>query len=309
VVTCGAVLKRPQPSFDDAGSDLAMASPVGALIVPRPSKRAVRSVGAASLILALVIALPIAALAGNVAAVWTEHEGAVPLAALGDVVPENARDHCLRVRDNRTTCAPPSSRTRPEGEERAPGGAPSLVVERMTFGFISKSGLRGESGDPIDTRVIRSRLITDSATQEYGWRVYLNTARHTVRVREELDEPHRIPKEADEQPGVSVSADRHRIAIQRDMPVGASGIVWDFWLGDAPGRYELRVYVENALAGRFPYVVRKRTEPTGSPDLKRSGCTDCNSTGSLKGGGRHTPRCFWADHPSRGLMAHRGVCA
>jgi hypothetical protein len=133
----------------------------------------------------------------------------------------------------------------------------ALAVDVITFGLFDKDAA-GE------WHFVETGVIQNSEAQRYGWGAYFGKRRPTVHVREEFDLPRPIPLTTvpDASAGVRYSADRRRVTIEGDMSVSLDGFVSRFWYGDPPGAYELRVFIDNKLLGRFPFVVREQMATT-----------------------------------------------
>jgi len=165
--------------------------------------------------------------------------------------------------------------------------ADTVLINVVEFGIMRNNG------DIDSAAFIATRVIPNIEDQEYGWGLTVRTSRHAVHVREEFDlpRPASVAEATHNAASITYSDDRRRLVIERDMRVQPGGVMWHFWTSeedDAPGAYELRLYIEDRLVGRFPYVL----EPRAAPRRGGNGvCTKCNKVGSLDPGATSALAC------------------
>jgi hypothetical protein len=130
--------------------------------------------------------------------------------------------------------------------EKLPPPAPFRVL-KAEFGIVVPGGFRASTKVPLKDG------------QGFGWVIQLETPRDTIRWREEL----RLPAppqtwQADEASGKhTMSADRRTSTLERTARV-ENGVIYNLWQispGDPPGRYTMRVMIEDLLVSTFEFEV------------------------------------------------------
>jgi hypothetical protein len=110
----------------------------------------------------------------------------------------------------------------------------------------------GEEGDTFFVETNRVPLVAGAA---FGWRLRLKDGATQVRLREELELPvaPRIWRHTDD---TSISGDRRTAITERLVHPTAGWLenAWSFTAGDPPGRYRLRVYLDDELAREFTFL-------------------------------------------------------
>jgi len=140
-----------------------------------------------------------------------------------------------------------TSATSPHGKRHA-----AYKVINSEFGLFNQTP--DGKGEFVPTRQVP--LV---ANQAYGWIVALRTDKPTLRWREEFQLPTRPDSwgPPDTAGRRRISADgRSAISERRVSPV--NGVIFNTWAvapGDPPGRYRIRVYVENRLVETFDFQV------------------------------------------------------
>jgi len=129
---------------------------------------------------------------------------------------------------------------------KLPPPAPFRVL-KAEFGIIVPGGFQPSSKVPL------------KEGQGFGWVIQLQTPRDTIRWREVLRLP-AAPQtwHADEASGKhTMSADRRTSTLERTARV-ENGVIYNLWQispGDPPGRYTVRVMVEDLLVSTFEFDV------------------------------------------------------
>ena len=130
--------------------------------------------------------------------------------------------------------------------EKLPPPAPFKVLKAQ-FGIVVPGGFRATTKVPLKNG------------QGFGWVIQLETPRNTIRWREELRLP-AAPQtwQADETNGKhTMSADRRTSTLEREARV-ENGFIYNLWQispGDPPGRYTVRVMIEDLLVSTFEFDV------------------------------------------------------
>lgn len=135
----------------------------------------------------------------------------------------------------------------------------------------SEFGLFNQTSDGKG-EFIPTREVPLVANQGYGWVVALRTDKTTLRWREEFQLPVRPdswgPPDTVGQRRISVDG---RTAITEHRVTPRNGMIFNTWAvapGDPPGRYRIRVYVENRLVESFDFQVKvpvQETTPSAAP--------------------------------------------
>lgn len=129
---------------------------------------------------------------------------------------------------------------------KLPPPAPFRVL-KAEFGIVVPGGFRASTKVPLKDG------------QGFGWVIQLETPRDTIRWREELRLP-AAPQtwQADEANGKhTMSADRRTSTLERTARV-ENGMIYNLWQispGDPPGRYSVRVMIEDLLVSTFEFDV------------------------------------------------------
>ncbi len=138
-------------------------------------------------------------------------------------------------------------------------------VERPDIGGPVKiapdlSVLYGECGvfrDNPDKTIylMPARTIQVAAGTRFGWVLYLNTTRKTVRWREQVTFPSRPRNLAVSEPseGAGISADGRTMTTENQHRLTGNIIsdVWEFEDGDPRGEYVFKIFIDNKPAGTF----------------------------------------------------------
>ena len=130
--------------------------------------------------------------------------------------------------------------------DKLPAPAPFRVL-KAEFGIVVPGGFRPSTKVPLKDG------------QGFGWVIQLETPRDTIRWREELRLP-AAPQtwQADEASGKhTMSADRRTSTLERTARV-ENGMIYNLWQispGDPPGRYTVRVMIEDLLVSTFEFDV------------------------------------------------------
>ena len=129
---------------------------------------------------------------------------------------------------------------------KLPPPAPFRVL-KAEFGIVVPGGLRPSTKVPLKNG------------QGFGWIIQLDTPRDTIRWREELRLPAApLTWQADEASGKhTMSADRRTSILERAARV-ENGMIYNLWQispGDPPGRYTMRVMIEDLLVSTFEFDV------------------------------------------------------
>lgn len=109
-----------------------------------------------------------------------------------------------------------------------------------------------DEGGAFFVETDRVPLVTGAT---FGWRLRLSDGAGQVRLREELELP-RAPRTWRYPDHTRISADRRtavteRLALPRD---GWLDNAWTFTDGDPPGRYRLRVFLDDELVREFTFL-------------------------------------------------------
>jgi hypothetical protein len=132
-----------------------------------------------------------------------------------------------------------------------PAGKPSSGTQilRADFGVFTQEG-RGPFRPTNE--------ISLSAKDVYGWAMVVKTDRPTVHWREEFTLPAKGPWNTSKELGTTVKGDGKTAVTERDVaPI--NGIIFNSWIvaeGDPPGRYVIKVKVDDAPIQIFNFDVR-----------------------------------------------------
>lgn len=134
-----------------------------------------------------------------------------------------------------------------DGPSGHPRIAPDLVVTRVEFGTLDEKG-----------RFVPTVDIDASQKLSFGWRVYFEGTRRTVKFRERFV----LPSPA-AQWGVTsstrVAPDGASAVTEEVVPLGAEMMLEHFWVpspGDPKGRHSISVAVEQAPVADFHFTIR-----------------------------------------------------
>ncbi len=146
--------------------------------------------------------------------------------------------------------------TRPAVTGPSPGNldlelAPDLVVTGALFGVI-------ELDDDGAPRFAPAEAVPLEPGLEFGWVVWLETGRPSVRWREVFRSASPDNWQIEGDGDYRLSEDRTTMTLEQEVAPDA-GRIANFWQvapGDLPGPHRLRVFVEDAPVADFAFEVR-----------------------------------------------------
>lgn len=127
------------------------------------------------------------------------------------------------------------------------------AVIRAEFGLFN----RPDSGKP---NFVQTRLVPRVINQGYGWVIVLRDPHSKVKFREEFTLPSRSHTFGEHEfiGSQTVSKDG-RVSVIEKEATPEQGLIYKAWTvspGDPRGKYLIRVFVDDALAGVFEFDVR-----------------------------------------------------